>query len=138
MARPEKYNTKQRDIIYGHVAALGGEHATAAQIYNHFRLTGAQIGRATVYRHLEELVGAGKLRKFLTDGTSGACYQYIESDEGCAEHLHLKCEGCGALQHLECDALGNIARHMADKHAFVVNSLKTVLYGICDGCMHKT
>ncbi len=136
MKRPANYRTKQREAILGYIVSLGGEHVTAARIAGHFA-DDAPIGRATIYRHLEKLTNSGKLRKFTADGVSGACYQYAEDDAGCHTHLHLKCECCGALMHLQCDTLGELQRHIYDKHAFEVNTSKTVLYGRCDSCIGK-
>ena len=135
MKRPENYNTKQRETILGYILSLGGAHVTAAQIVSHFEKRAVPIGRATVYRHLDRLTESGKLRRYTTDGISGACYQY--AGERCGPHFHLKCESCGELLHLECETLSGLERHVFDKHAFQVNTMKTVLYGRCGGCIQK-
>ena len=137
MTRSESYKTKQREAILSYIASLGGAHVTAAQIAGHFEGQPVSIGRTTIYRHLEKLTESGKLRKFITDGVSGACYQFTEHQEDCHSHLHLKCESCGVLQHLECDSLGDLRRHILSDHAFEVNALKTVLYGTCERCASR-
>ena len=138
MVRPVNYNTKQREAVLKYVASLDGAHVTASQIVEHFENADVPIGRTTIYRHLEKLTQSGKIRKYATDGISGACYQYVDSSEGCHYHLHLKCEGCGKLQHLECEALNKMQHHIFDKHDFEVNALKTVLYGRCGNCLQST
>lgn len=135
MNRPESYNTKQHEAILSFVASLDSGHVTAAQIVEHFREEGVSISRPTVYRHLDKLTQSGKLRRYTTDGVSGACYQHVNSGENCQIHLHLKCEGCGELQHLECEAFDDIQRHVFDEHTFEVNALKSVLYGKCGHCL---
>ena len=137
MRRSVNYNTKQSRAIIGYIASLGGAHVTAAQIVAHFEKEKVAIGRTTVYRHLDKLTESGKLRKFTTDGVSGACYQYADAKEICREHFHLKCEDCGELLHLECGALSEIQNHIFDEHAFKINALKTVLYGKCDNCLNN-
>ncbi|MCL2153016.1 MAG: transcriptional repressor [Oscillospiraceae bacterium] len=138
MTRPTTYNTKQREAIVNYIISLEGAHVTAAQIVKHFGNEAVSIGRTTVYRYLDKMTENGELQRYTTDGISGACYQYIKQRENCQDHLHLKCEGCGKLQHLECNAMGDIKRHVFYSHFFEVNSMKTVLYGMCDNCLHKT
>ncbi|MDR1664250.1 MAG: transcriptional repressor, partial [Clostridiales bacterium] len=126
--RPSNYNTKQREVILRYIASIAGEHVTAAQIVGHFAKENTPVGRTTVYRHLEKLTESGELRRYTTDGVSGACYQYAGGREcGGSPHLHLKCEGCGELLHLKCSSLNDLERHVLDKHAFQINPLKTVL-----------
>jgi Fur family ferric uptake transcriptional regulator len=138
--RPANYKTKQREAILNYIASLDGGHVTAAQIAEHFEKDNVSVGRTTIYRYLDKLTESGKIRRYTTDGISGACYQYAgESGEksNCRSHLHLKCEECGKLQHFDCDTLTNLQQHVWDKHAFKVNALKTVLYGKCDACLKK-
>jgi len=137
MARPGNYKTKQHDAILDYIISLGGAHVTASQIARHLEKEALPIGRATIYRQLDKLTENGILRRYVTDGISGACYQYEGRKEPCDAHLHLKCESCGELLHLECEALGDLERHVLDEHAFQVNATKTVLYGKCDGCLQK-
>lgn len=137
MQRPANYNTKQRMAILNYIASIGGSHITAAQICKQFENGEFPIGRATVYRCLDKLTAEGSIRRYTTDGISGACYQYIGNSDGCHNHLHLKCEACGEIQHLECGMLDEIQRHVLEEHTFEVNALKTVLYGTCQKCIGK-
>ena len=137
MARTKSYQTKQREAIMAFIISLNGEHVTAAQIVNHFNQENMAIGRTTVFRHLEKLTQGGILRRFTTDGISGACYQQVDATGDCHSHFHLKCESCGELQHLECGILDEIQEHLLGEHAFQVNALKTVLYGTCEHCQAK-
>lgn len=137
MKRCANYNTKQREAILNYIISLNNTHVTAAQIAEHFQKEDVPIGRTTIYRYLDKLTESGELRRYTTDGISGACYQHINHIENCAIHLHLKCEECGELKHLECNTLHEIQKHVFDQHAFEVNALKTVLYGTCYNCMKK-
>jgi len=137
MKRPANYKTKQREAIFNYIVSLEGVHVTASQIEEHFEKEAVPIGRTTIYRNLEKLTNSGELRRYTTDGISGACYQHIGDKENCNIHLHLKCESCGQLQHLECETLGEIQRHVFCNHDFEVDALKTVLYGKCGNCLNK-
>ena len=133
--RSPNYNTKQRKAILNYIVSLKDAHVTAAQIAEYFKNEDAPIGRTTIYRHLDKLEETGKVRKYITDSISGACYQHINNGENCNSHFHLKCENCGELQHIECDVLSELRHHILDEHAFEVNALKTVLYGKCVNCL---
>ena len=137
MRRSAGYNTKHRKALLDYIVSLKDTHVTAAQITRHFEKEAVPIGKATVYRHLDRLTEKGELRRYVTDGLSGACYQYIGSNNSDDAHLHLKCDNCGEILHLECDALGDLERHVLDEHAFQLNATKTVLYGTCDDCLQK-
>lgn len=137
MTRPVTYNTKQRKAIFDFIVSQTGAHVTAAQIAKYFENENAPIGRTTIYRHLDKLTESGKIRRYITDGISGACYQYVDDKAPCDSHIHLKCESCGELLHLECTKLYEIQKHVTDQHAFRVNSLKTVFYGICENCLQQ-
>ena len=136
MKRSANYKTKQLQAILDYVISHRDTHVTAAQIVEHFEKAETSIGRTTVFRNLDKLTECGKIRRYITDGLSGACYQYAE-DENCHSHFHLKCEGCGELTHLECAELNSLEHHVHSEHAFQINMLKTVFYGTCSTCISK-
>jgi Fur family ferric uptake transcriptional regulator len=136
--RGNGYSTRQGRLLVDYLASLKGVHVTADDIAAYFRQEGRQpIGLTTIYRHLERLVHAGTVRKYLPAGGESACYQYMDSDEACAEHFHLKCEQCGRLIHLRCDLLDKIREHIKKEHRFRINVLKTVFYGECGDCRDR-
>jgi len=134
MIRQITYNTKQHEAVLNYIISLEGAHVTAAQIEDHFKKMDIAIGRTTIYRHLGKLTESGKIRKYTTDSMSGSCYQFVNNKDACHTHIHLKCDECGELLHLECNKLDEIQQHFSDKHGFIVNASKTVLYGKCCGC----
>lgn len=132
-----QYKTKQREALLSYLMTVPGEHVTAADICTHFREQGASIGTATVYRHLESLVDEGLVSKYIIDGASPACFEYLgaEHANGRGELcFHCKCEKCGKLIHLHCGELAGIGTHLAAHHGFVVNPMRTVFYGLCGDC----
>ena len=130
-----QYKTKQREALLSYLMSVPGEHVTAGDICAHFREKGSAIGTATVYRHLETLVDEGVVTKYLIDGASPACFEFV----GRSSHVgdtcfHCKCEKCGALIHLHCGELAGIGAHIAAHHGFTINPMRTVFYGVCDRC----
>ncbi|MCL2198405.1 MAG: transcriptional repressor [Defluviitaleaceae bacterium] len=132
MTRSNNYKTKQMEAVLDYMIAHKDSHVTAAEIVAHFCKMEVPIGRTTVFRNLDKLAESGKVRRYVTDGVSGACYQYAE--ESCHSHFHLKCEGCGELQHFECDELDGLQNHLLTGHSIKINMYKTVFYGTCEEC----
>ena len=46
----------------------------------------------------------------------------------------MKCVACGKLEHLSCSHLDGIGEHVAREHGFLIDSSRTVFYGICKEC----
>ena len=107
------YKTKQREYILAFLQNSEGRHITVAELVRHLQDNATPVGTATVYRTLEQLVEEGMVRKYVLDGKSSACYQFL-SDEPhlCQEHFHLKCTCCGRLFHVSCDYLNQLGEHL--------------------------
>lgn len=132
--RPTDYKTRQKEIILNLFLENKDKHLTAAEIVTHINKNADNIGMATVYRYLDKLVSQGTIRKYFLDDKSSACYQYIDPDNKCREHFHLKCVDCGALMHLDCSYMQTIAEHILAEHGFTIDNSRTVLYGRCKNC----
>lgn len=128
------YKTKQKTAILQCVEQMGDKHFTIDIVCEKLSSKGDSAGRTTVYRHLESLTKEGILRKFVMPQGESACYQYVGEHVACHEHFHLKCEKCGNLIHMQCEEMNSIAEHIKSHHGFVLDPLKTVIYGICEDC----
>ena len=139
MEARSKYKTKQKEILLDYMISKSGEHITAGDVCEHFRSRGDSIGQSTVYRQLEKLVDEGILNKYTIDPNTPACFEYMGSDSHVENGIcyHCKCEKCGRLIHLHCDEMEAIGRHMYEHHAFLLDPVRTVLYGLCDTCAAK-
>ena len=131
-----KYNTKQRERILKYLKENKDSNITADEIINYFKSTNDKIGKATVYRYLNNLVKENIVKKYMVENRNCSCYQYIE-EQNCDSHYHLKCEKCNKIIHLECDEFKGVENHIAKEHDFELDSVKTVLYGICKECSKK-
>ncbi len=130
------YKTRQRELLLTYLRSLPGEHVTAGDICEHFRGCGCGIGQTTVYRQLDRLVEEGLVKKYVFDGSTPACYEFVDDGENCSEEscFHCKCEVCGRLIHLHCEELAGIAAHLRAHHGFELSPLRTVFYGVCEDC----
>lgn len=133
-----KYNTSQKEKLIEFLINNKEKHTNVQEISAYLRSEGTPVGTATIYRQLDSLVDTGVVRKFVIDGKTGACYQYIENEKKCREHFHLKCLCCGKLIHLECSQLMEISSHIAEHHGFEIDHSQTVFYGRCSDCCDST
>ena len=132
-----KYKTKQRDILIDYFKSFPGVHITAGDVCDYFKEQGSSIGQATVYRQLESLVDEGILGKYVVDGNSPACFEYVgegsHNDTGIC--FHCKCRKCGKLIHMQCEELESIKDHLYAEHGFRLDPIRTVFYGLCENCI---
>ena len=132
-----KYKTKQRETLIKYLETVPGVHITVNDVCDHFRSRGEAIGRATVYRQLERLVSEGVVNKYVIDGVSPACFEYMkEHAKGRDSEVcyHCKCEKCGRVIHLHCDELSGTQAHLLAEHSFMLDPQRTVFYGLCEKC----
>ena len=132
-----KYKTKQREILLDYLESVPGVHITAGDVCEYLKKQGANIGQSTVYRQLESLVAEGIINKYIIDGNSPACFEYVGTDSHADPEIcfHCKCEKCGKLIHLHCDELKEIQVHLFSEHQFKVDLMRTVFYGLCEQCI---
>ncbi len=132
--RESGYNTRQKENLLEFLMKNKSKHTNVQEISAFLSAEGTPVGVATIYRQLDKLVEQGIVRKYVFDGKTCACYQYIEDDEQCRSHFHLKCLCCGRLIHLDCDHLAELTRHIEDGHGFKIDYSQTVFYGRCSVC----
>ena len=71
------YKTKQMTEILTFLKSVQGRHVTVNEICDFFREKGISVGTTTIYRHLERMVKEGLAAKYVIDGSSSACFEYI-------------------------------------------------------------
>lgn len=128
------YNTKQKSAIMQCIKSAKDKHFTVDSLCELMAAKDENVGRTTVYRHLEALAKDGVLRKYAAAQGESVCYQYVGEQNDCREHFHLKCEKCGSLIHMECDEMNELAEHIKTHHGFCLDPFKTVIYGVCEAC----
>ena len=130
------YKTKQMTEILTFLKSVQGRHVTVNEICDFFREKGISVGTTTIYRHLEKMVKEGLAAKYVIDGSSSACFEYLGAEEHCHKTscFHCKCEKCGKLIHLHCEDVVKLEQHLMDSHGFRMDPCRTVFYGICEEC----
>jgi Fur family transcriptional regulator, ferric uptake regulator len=89
------------------------------------------VGRATVYRALEQLEGLGLVQKVDLAGDAAG---YERVDPGGHHHHHIVCERCGRVIAFEDDSLEKAIVALAKRPDFKVSSHEVTLRGECERC----
>ncbi len=134
------YKTKQRECLLRYLEEKPGVHVTVNELYRHFKNRGITIGQCTIYRHLERMVDEGLVNKYVFDGNSPACFEYLAESERSESNscFRCKCEKCGKLIQLHCVELAGVQGHMLEVHQFTLNPKRTVFYGLCADCASQS
>lgn len=120
--------SRQRELILKKVTALDN-HPTAEQIYQLASSECPGLSLGTVYRNLNGLVEAGRIRRVPVPGGPD------RFDRTLRPHSHLCCTKCGGVS----DVLLDDERMMALFQASVSNveAYSLTLFGVCEGCRRK-
>ena len=128
------YKTKQKSEILDFLKNNSDREFTVDGLVGLLKDEGVLVGRTTVYRYLDYLVKNGDVRKYVSESTRQATFQYLEHKHECEEHMHLKCIRCGKLIHLSCDFMNGVCDHILSHHNFRIDNAKTTLLGLCEDC----
>ena len=104
---------------------------SAYEIEDELRAGGRKVGRASVYRVLDELAGVGALTR-VEVGQDSARYEAARSGEH--HHHHMVCDRCGEVQPFADEALERAVNGIAARVAFDVADHEIVLHGECSDC----
>jgi len=92
-----------------------------------------KVSRASVYRTLHLLVGAGLINKSLQrDGRT--VYEYSSEK---THHDHMICVKCGKLIEFSDSLIEKHQKEICKKHKFVMTGHKLEIKGICSLCKNK-
>ncbi|MBS1889353.1 MAG: transcriptional repressor [Actinobacteria bacterium] len=115
------------------IDALAGQDCaiTALELEDLLRRSDAGVGRASIYRALEQLEQLGLLQRIeVSRGTAG--YERVESDG--EHHHHAICRECGRLIPFEDSSLERAIEQVAGRISFDVSEHDVVLRGLCERC----
>ncbi len=88
------------------------------------------VGRATVYRAIEQLEELGLIQK-VDLGRSSQGYEKLEPSGH--HHHHIVCDDCGKVEPFEDQAL-EAAIHDIHRKGFKLETHEVTLHGHCDTC----
>jgi Fur family ferric uptake transcriptional regulator len=121
--------TAQREEILVHLMKAG-RHLTPEEIFQELRRRDSRLGRATVFRTLKLLEGAGLASHVtLADGR----HKY-ESKHGKPHHDHMICVQCGEALEFSSPAVERIQDRVAARHGFNILWHRHEIFGRCARC----
>ena len=94
------YATASRRKILEFLKEQKDRTVTAADIDAYLKESGSDVNITTIYRYLDKLEQDGTVIKYVAEKGHQAAYQYVEQEQHCEGHLHLKCVKCGCILHL--------------------------------------
>ena len=95
------------------------------------RGAGRRVGRASVYRALEQLATLKLVTRLdVGDGMS----RYEVADPSGEHHHHLVCDSCGSVTPFEDPELERTIERVAERMPFAVAEHDIVLHGQCGAC----
>ena len=118
--------TYQHRAVYEAVGDLN-THPRAEDVYEHVAKQHPTIGRATVYRKLNQLADEGKL---VNIGKIGGVTRY---DHNCHPHYHFECRDCKCVFDIE-GYITDIYSQVDCPEGFDVQEHVIYFRGICKEC----
>ena len=104
---------------------------TALNLDDELRRRKPAVGRASVYRALEQLEQLGLVQRLeVTRGTAG--YERVEPDG--EHHHHAICRRCGRVVPFEDPSLERAIDRLSGEISFEVTDHDVVLRGLCERC----
>jgi Fur family ferric uptake transcriptional regulator len=104
---------------------------SAIEIEDALRASDRPVGRASIYRILDELERLHLVQKIQV-GQAKARYEPIRSGDG--HHHHLVCDNCGTITPFTDRDLENAIKKLSRRVPMRVQEHEIVLHGACDDC----
>jgi len=111
------------------VEMLGGQSCAITALDLDERLDG--VGRATVYRALEQMEDLNLVQKIDVGGDSSG---YEKVDPEGHHHHHIVCTDCGKVIPFEDPNLEKAIRDVSKRDGFTIQSHDITLRGTCNEC----
>jgi Fur family transcriptional regulator, ferric uptake regulator len=108
---------------------------TALEIEDRLRGSGRQVGRASIYRVLEELEELGLVTR-LDLGTGTARFE-VADPGGDRHHHHLLCDDCGDLVPFSDAELERVIGRVSRRLPYPVSGHDVTLHGSCASCSSR-
>lgn len=107
-------------------------HCSAEDVFRHLVEEKVEIGLATVYRVLAQLVEAGILTTSMLDSSK----MVYELNQG-KRHDHIVCVNCGRVDEFSDPLMDGRQKAVADTLGYVLTGHQLVLHGYCSNCRPK-
>lgn len=110
------------------IELLAGQECAVTALEIDARLDG--VGRATVYRAIEQLEELGLVQRV---DLGGSAHGYERVEPSGHHHHHIVCDDCGKVEPFEDEALED-AIHDIHRKGFELETHEVTLHGHCQDC----
>lgn len=117
-------SSRQRDAVL-EVLRNSCDHPTADMIFERVKKEIPNISLGTVYRNLNQLKDEGLITVVESSDTK------VHYEGNLSEHIHFLCERCHNITDVFCET--QVPKALEDM-GLLVESQKTVYYGLCKAC----
>lgn len=124
----KKRNTWQKESILK-VIRNSDQHPTINEIYDHISHN-YKIGKATVYRNINEMVEEGKIKKISYNGVDH--YDGIMKD-----HYHIMCKECKKIVDVFDSNIDALKSDISNKNNISIDQIHIIIDGLCSLCKNK-
>lgn len=121
--------TTARRAVVDLIAGREG-HFTAADLVEDARARGLRIGRATIFRTLDVLVGLRAVERL--DLPTGE-HAYVACDP--VHHHHVVCSRCGRSRDVDDAGLRSVVHEIARRTGYRIDEHRLELFGRCPDCV---
>ena len=124
----KKRNTWQKEVILNALKS-NKVHPTINELYEIIKKE-HNIGKATVYRNINEMVDEGKVQKI---SSSDTCHY----DGDTSNHCHLICKECKKIVDIFDRNVNNLINTIEKEQDIEINQMHIVINGLCSLCKNK-
>lgn len=124
----KKRNTWQKEVILDTLQS-NRIHPTIDELYEIIKKE-HNIGKATVYRNINEMVHEGKIRKI----SSSDAYHY---DVDVSNHYHLICKECKHIIDIFDADIDNLINKTKNNQDIIIDQVHIIIEGVCSLCKNK-
>lgn len=118
-------NTRQKKLLNEEIKKLD-PFFTADDLFKQASKKDSNLGIATVYRFLKDLVSKKRLYSYICDRRT--LYSIQKNS-----HCHFICEKTGKIIHFDIENL-DFLKHIKDKIPGTIKSIQLEIKGVCNGC----
>jgi len=122
--------TRQRQAVAELLAAHTG-FVSAQRVHSLLAQGGVEVGLATVYRCLAQMVAGGELDTIVAE-SGEVLYRRCSADH----HHHLVCRRCGTTVEVHDPHVESWAHDVARAHGFADVHHRVEVMGVCRACAH--
>lgn len=123
----KKRNTKQKQIIL-ETLRKDKTHPTITEIYEKVSKKQKNIGKATVYRNVNDLVDNDQVKKIVDEEGN---FHYDGNEK---EHIHLICKNCKKIIDIFDTNQAEFIETVAKENSILIESAIITFEGFCSEC----